>query len=94
MLIPTEDHIKTITDMRENALALLQSVQKRQEPIIVFHRNSPKAVLLSVKYFNQLMELLENYVDGEIARELEKKPKDKKDYIPFQKAIKELKIKV
>lgn len=94
MLIPTEENIKTITDMRENALGLLQAVQKKQKPTIIFHRNNPKAVLLSIQEYNHLMDLLEDYIDGELARELEKEPRKKEDYIALEELAKELKIKL
>lgn len=92
MFIPTKNDIKTITDLRENTLALLKNVQKKQGATVIFHRNSPKVVMLSIDRYNQLMSLLEDYIDGELARELEKRPKKKEDYIPFEKVVKELKI--
>lgn len=39
------------------------------------------------------MNLLEDQIDSKIAKKLEKKPKNKKDYIPFKKVLKKLKIK-
>ena len=94
MLIPTKTDIKTITDMRENALDLLKGVEKKKKPTIIFHHNSPKAILLSVGYYNQLMNLLEDYIDGELAKQLEKQPKKKEDYLPLEEVIKKLKIKL
>lgn len=94
MIIPTQNNIKTITDMRENALGLLEGVRKKDEPTIIFNRANPMAVLLSVKRYNRLMDLLEDYLDGELARELEQQPKKKSDYIPLGKITKKLKIKL
>ncbi|MEA3355561.1 MAG: type II toxin-antitoxin system prevent-host-death family antitoxin [Patescibacteria group bacterium] len=96
MFIPTDNNISTITDMRENAISLLQSVQKKQSPTIIMHRNSPKAILLSVTRYNQLMEMVEDYLDEELVLKLEKQRKTakKSDYIPFEKVLKEFNIDV
>lgn len=96
MLIPTAKNISSISDIRENTLAVLNQVQKQSQPMIVMHRNSPRAVLLSVQRYNQLMSLLEDYLDEELALELEKKAKKmtKKDYIPLSKLHQELGINV
>jgi PHD/YefM family antitoxin component YafN of YafNO toxin-antitoxin module len=94
MHIPTDDNIKTITDMRENALMLLKDLKKGNQPTIIFHHNSPKAVMLSVKKYNELMDMLEDYMDGELARKLEKEKSKKTDYIPFKKVLKEHNLKI
>jgi len=92
MFIPTNDNFSTITDMRENAISLLQSVQKKKSPTIIMHRNSPKAVLLSVNKYNQLMEMIEDYLDEELALKLEKRAAKakKSDYISAEKVNQEL----
>jgi len=76
MFIPTKDNIKTVTDMRENALALLRNVQKKEEPTIILHRSKPQAVLLSLKEYLKLQELLEDYADALEAIEMEKNPEE------------------
>jgi prevent-host-death family protein len=62
MLIPTNQNIKTITDMRENALELLEEV-KNQGLLYVFQHSNPKAVLLSMEEFERLYGLLEDHLD-------------------------------
>jgi|APSaa5957512622_1039677.scaffolds.fasta_scaffold39577_3 prevent-host-death family protein len=96
MLIPTDDNISTITDMRENTISLLKSVQNKQDPTIIMHRNSPKAILLSIKRYNQLMEMIEDYLDEELALRLEKKAlkATKKDYISLGDMAKKHNIKI
>lgn len=96
MLIPTNKNISSISDIRENTLGVLNQVEKLSQPMIVMHRNSPRAVLLSVQRYNQLMGLLEDYLDEELAVELEKKAKNssKKDYIRMAKLHRELGINV
>ncbi len=96
MLIPTTKNISSISDIRENTLRVLEQVEKQSQPMIVMHRNSPRAVLLSVPRYNQLMSLLEDYLDEELALELEKKAKKmtKKDYVPMDKLHRELGLNV
>ncbi|MBU1085041.1 type II toxin-antitoxin system Phd/YefM family antitoxin [Patescibacteria group bacterium] len=96
MMIPTDNNISTITDMRENTLSLLQSVQKKQSPTIIMYRNSPKAILLSIKKYNQLMEMVEDYLDEELALELEQEALSatQKDYISLKDMAKKHSVKI
>ena len=74
MLIPTKTNVKTITDMRENALGLLKSVEKGS-PTYIFHRSKPKAVLLGIDDFVKIQELIENYLDEEETHTLSQEPR-------------------
>jgi len=62
MLIPTSKNVKTITDMREDALGLLEQVKKNGVTYI-FHRSEPKAVMMDIDEFSRIQELLEKYFD-------------------------------
>lgn len=62
MLIPTVQNVKTITDMREDALGLLDSVDKAGLAYI-FHRSKPRAVVLNITDFVYLQDLLEDLQD-------------------------------
>lgn len=62
MLIPTSQNIKTITDMRENALKLLDEVNDHGL-VYIFHHSDPKAVMLSLDEFTRLQELMEDHLD-------------------------------
>ncbi|MBI2641218.1 type II toxin-antitoxin system prevent-host-death family antitoxin [Candidatus Roizmanbacteria bacterium] len=86
MLIPTSKNVKTITDMREDALGLLELV-KKQGVTYIFHRSKPKAVMIDVDEFARIQELLEDYFDTQEAIKLEKEPKDKR--IPIEEVMKE-----
>lgn len=89
--IPTEDSIKTVTDMREDAVGLLNLVGKRKnDPTIIFHRNSPKAVILSVEEYNFLLSLLEDHFDEQEAMKLEKVKVKKNDLVPEDELLKDL----
>ena len=84
MLIPSTKNVKTITDMRENALELLEVVEK-QGLTYIFHRSKPKAVMLSIDDFARLQELIESYLDEQEAEKLAKEPRGKG--IPFEEII-------
>ena len=71
-MIPTAKNVKTITDLRERALELLDQVKKSAEPVYVFHRSKPKAVILSIEEFSKLKELIEDLEDSILARKLER----------------------
>ena len=88
MLIPTANDIKTITDMRENALELLKQIQKRHQPLIIIHRNDPKALMLSPKRYNEIIEQIHDYKDEILAAKLEQKPK--KGGISLEKIAQEI----
>lgn len=86
MLIPTSKNVKTITDMREDALGLLDLVKKNGIAYI-FHRSEPKAVMMDIEEFSRIQDLLEDYFDEIEARKLEKEPIGK--LIPEEDIIKE-----
>ncbi|MBU0569385.1 type II toxin-antitoxin system Phd/YefM family antitoxin [Patescibacteria group bacterium] len=90
MMIPTASDIKTVTDLRENTLALLDGIQKKKRPTIVMHRNSPRAVFLSVKFYNKLVGMLEDSKEELEAIELEREADQakNKDLISIKKLLK------
>lgn len=73
MIIPTAKNTKTITDLREKAVELLEQAQK-SGPTFIFLHSKPKAVMLSIKEYSNLMEMLEDYFDSLKAQELEENP--------------------
>lgn len=72
-MLPTTQNVKTITDMREKALELLDQVEKTAEPVFVFHHSKPKAVIMSIGEFSLLKETIADLQDSISARKLEKK---------------------
>ena len=96
MIIPTVNDLKTVTDMREDAIGLLNSVKKRKKPTIIMHHNSPKAVMLSVEEYNKLVEALEDYRGELEAINLEKEAKKStsKDLISLEELTKKHNIKI
>lgn len=69
MLLPTSQNTKTITDLREDALAVLSDVDKLGL-VYLFQHSNPRAVVLSLKEFTKLCELIEDRTDERDAAEL------------------------
>lgn len=86
MLIPTQKNVKTITDMREDALGLLNLVKKNGVTYI-FHHSEPKAVMMDIDEFVRMQELLEDHFDEMEAKKLEKEPIGK--LIPIEDIMRE-----
>lgn len=86
MLIPTTKNVKTITDMREDALGLLELVQKNGLAYI-FHRSQPRAVLMNIEDFISLQNVLEDFEDFQDVEKLKKEPRGKG--VPLAKIIAE-----
>ena len=91
MLIPTNQNIKTITDMREDASNLLKAVEDLGL-VYVFQHNNPKAVMLSINEFQRLQELIEERLDELEASKLAKRDRGKG--VPLEKVIKKYKNKL
>lgn len=72
----TTQNIKTITDMRERAVKLLEDV-KRLGVIYVFQHSDPKAVMLSMEHYQRIFELLEDHLDEVEAVKLSKEKRGK-----------------
>lgn len=70
MIIPTDKNTKTVTDLRENSIALLEQISK-SGPTFIFQHSKPKAVMLSIEEYSNMMEMLEDYFDGLKAKDLE-----------------------
>lgn len=73
MIIPTDKNTKTITDLREKAVELLEQT-KKSGPTFIFHHSKPKAVMLSIEEYSNMMEMLEDYFDNLKAQEMEENP--------------------
>lgn len=70
MIIPTPKNTKTITDLREKAVEMLEQA-KKIGPTFILHHSKPKAVMLSIEEYSNMMEMLEDYFDALKAKELE-----------------------
>jgi len=66
--------VGTISDMRLDPNGLLKKAE--ENPVFVFYRSRPKAVLLSMEEFEKLQDAYEDYMDGlKIEKYLKEDPK-------------------
>lgn len=61
MIIPTDKNIKTVTDLRENPIALLEQISK-SGPAFIFQHSKPKAVMLSIEEYSNMIEVVEDHM--------------------------------
>jgi len=80
MNVPTS---LSISDLRQRATAIINTVVKTQTPTIIFQRSKPKVVLVDVNYFQALEEAVLDLSD---ANEAEKAKQEEK--IPFTNYLK------
>ncbi|KKT72550.1 MAG: hypothetical protein UW69_C0089G0008 [Microgenomates group bacterium GW2011_GWA2_44_7] len=85
MLIPTSQNTRSITDMRENTIKLLEEV-KKLGLVYLFNRTNPEAVILSIEEFQSLQELIEDHLDELEAEKLSREKVGRK--IPLKQVIK------
>lgn len=82
--------IKTISDLRENPLAVLRAAKKMAEPIYVFYRSSPQAAIISIDDLNDLLAELEDLKDALIV--LQRQQSLKRKLVPWKKVKKDLSL--
>ncbi len=76
MLIPTKENVKTVTDMRQDALGVINQVQT-SSPVYVMYKSQPKAVLLSVESYIDMHEKYCDFLDAVETERLANEPKGK-----------------
>lgn len=92
MIVPTEENIKTVTDLRENTLKLLALVGEKKKPVFIFRGSRPtNVVMLPKDEYLEILEIVEDYFDEVEAAEMEKEPK--KEGIPLEKIMAEYGLK-
>lgn len=84
MIVPTSENTKTVTDMRKNPVGLLRKVNRRGGPQYLFYRSAPKAVLLDLESYQNLLDLAEDFLDSLAAQEDEKENKKKVGWLSPQ----------
>ncbi len=84
------NNISTISDLRFKTKKVLKKAHT--EPLFLFHRSSPKGVLLSFEIYQEIMNLLEDYFDSLKAEEYEKEDKNKIKWASFNKFEKLLNV--
>jgi len=86
----TSKNVKTISDMRENARGLLREAKSSDKPLYIFYRSKPEAVMLSLEEYEKMADMIEDYLDGLKALELEKLDKSKGKWYSLKEAEKVL----
>jgi hypothetical protein len=76
-----QNQIHSITDLRFKTKKVLEKAKKG--PIFLFHRHTPKGVLLSFESYQEILSQLEDYFDSIKAERYEKEEKSKVKWIPF-----------
>ncbi len=89
MNIYTQNNVMTVSDMRLRPDELLKRAQ--EEPMYIFHRSTPKAIIISVEEYVRLKDELEDYELGLKAAEYEKQDFSKIDWISHEKIRDKLK---
>lgn len=90
MLIPTSQNTKTISDLRKNPLGLLTTLEKSGGPQYIFYRANPRAVMINISDYIDLIKNQEDYFDSLMAKKYEKEDKKKTKWLTqkdFEKAI-------
>lgn len=91
MIIPTARNTKTITDLREKAVEMLEQT-KKEGPTFILHHSKPKAVMLSIEEYSNMIDMLEDYFDSIKAKSLEEE--DEKGGISLEQLIKKYNLVV
>ena len=76
MVIPTKKNVRTVTDMRQNTLGLINQVQT-SSPVYVMYKSTPKAVLLSIEDYLDMHEKYCDFLDAVETAKLASEPKGK-----------------
>jgi len=77
----TQNQINSISDLRFKTKEVFRKASK--EPVFLFHRNTPKGVLLSFENYREILSQLEDYFDSLKAEKYEKEDKKNIRWIPF-----------
>ncbi len=82
----TQQQISTISELRFKTKDVLRKA--KETPVYLFHRSTPKAVLLSMEKYHELMDSLEDYYLSLEAEEYEKEDKNKIEWVRHEKVKK------
>lgn len=81
-------NISTISDLRFKTKDVLAKAAK--EPVFLFHRATPKGVLLSISEYEELMNTLEDFYLSLRAEDYEKENKQKIKWVNERELQKQL----
>lgn len=75
--------ITSVSELRRNIARAVEEVVKKGEPLVIFQRSKPKAVLADFEYFKALEEAVLDFTDAREAERAKKEPR-----IPLEKYVK------
>ncbi len=65
----------SISELRQNATAIINAVIATQQPTVIVNRSKPQAVLVDINYFRALEEAILDLTDTAEAEKAKKEPK-------------------
>jgi len=90
MHLPTNKNVKTITDLREDALGVLKDL-KKEDLLYIFHRSEPQGIMLSNDQYARLIERIEDLEDELFAQKAHEETLNtpEEELIPLDQILKE-----
>ena len=81
--------LKSLTDLRNNPL-LISQLAASEGPVYILNRSRPAGVFISAEQYEQMVDIIEDFVDGAEMQKYEKTIKNKKDWITHGQLMKQL----
>ncbi|MEN8253171.1 MAG: type II toxin-antitoxin system Phd/YefM family antitoxin [Patescibacteria group bacterium] len=85
----TQSNVKTISDMRLDAVNLLNQASTSSGPTYLMYHSKPKAVLLGLEQYQKLLDAYQDQLDSQEAQEWEKEDKSKVKWLTIEEAFDE-----
>lgn len=82
----TPRQISTISELRFKTKDVLRKA--KETPVYLFHRSTPRGVLMSMEKYHELMDSLEDYYLSLETEEYEKEDKDRTEWVRHEKVKK------
>lgn len=79
-MIYNQNNISTISDLRLNTASVFRKA--KNTPVYLFHRSSPKGVLMSIEKYQEILDALEDYFLSLKVQEYESEDKNNVKWIP------------
>jgi len=83
--------IKSLTDLRSDPAQITKLAQESDNPVYIFNRGKPVSVLMDIKAYEELVEKLEDALDGLEMKAFEKNEAKEDEWISHDELKKKLK---
>ena len=84
----TKENTLSVSTLRQNTAEVLRKIDQTEEPLYIFRRSEPAAVLLDIDHFNFLEGVLEDFLDSqELLSVSEKEIKKATPWKDFKKKL-------